>query len=135
MENQKHFLPIAQLIANAKEHAYQAVNRELVNLYWHIGEYVSSQVQANSWGKSIVQELARYILQREPNIKGFSAQNIWRMKQFYETYKDYEILSALPRELSWTNNVLIFTHCKNQQELEFYLRMSTKEKWTSRDKL
>ena len=133
MENQKHFLPIAQLIANAKEHAYQAVNRELVNLYWHIGEYVSRQVQANSWGKSIVQELARYILQREHNIKGFSAQNIWRMKQFYETYKDYEILSALPRELSWTNNVLIFTHCKNQQELEFYLRMSTKEKWTSRE--
>jgi hypothetical protein len=44
-----------------------------------------------------VQELANFIQKKEPNIKGFSAQNIWRMKQFYETYKENEKLAPLWR--------------------------------------
>ncbi len=80
MELQKQFTEITSLIASAKSRAYQAVNRELVSLYWHVGEYVSKQVDLKAWGKSVVQELADYIQKSEPNIKGFSAQNIWRMK-------------------------------------------------------
>ena len=82
MELEKQFTEITQLIAAAKERAYQAVNKELVSLYWNIGEYVSLQVNANIWGKSVVIELSDFILNKEPNVKGFSAQNIWRMKQF-----------------------------------------------------
>jgi predicted nuclease of restriction endonuclease-like (RecB) superfamily len=133
MELQHQFEHIAQLITQARNRAYKAVNQELVMLYWSIGEYVSKQVAEKAWGKSVVQDLAKYIQSREPNIKGFSAQNIWRMKQFYETYKGNEKLSALPRELSWTNNVLIFTQCKSEEELEFYLRMTIKERWSSRE--
>jgi predicted nuclease of restriction endonuclease-like (RecB) superfamily len=133
MELEKQFTEITQLIAAAKERAYQAVNKELVSLYWNIGEYVSLQVNSNIWGKSVVKELSDFIQKKEPNVKGFSAQNIWRMKQFYETYKDNEKLSALPREIGWTNNVLIFTQCKSAEELEFYLRMTLKERWASRE--
>jgi predicted nuclease of restriction endonuclease-like (RecB) superfamily len=133
MELQQQFTHISQLIAQAKTRAYKAVNTELVNLYWHIGEYVSEQVQANVWGKSIVQQLADFIQKTEPNVKGFSSQNIWRMKQFYETYKDNEKLSALLREIPWTSNVLIFTYCKTEQEREFYLRLILKERLTSRE--
>ncbi|MBC2696292.1 MAG: DUF1016 domain-containing protein [Desulfobacteraceae bacterium] len=39
-----------------------------------------------------------------PNIKGFSARNIWTMKQFYETYQQDEKLPSLMAELSWTHN-------------------------------
>lgn len=88
MELQADFLPITRLIADARQRAYQAVNRELVSLYWNIGEYLHTQVSAKAWDKAVVQELAAFIAQSEPNVKGFSAQNLWRMKQFYETYKD-----------------------------------------------
>ena len=100
MELQKQFTEITSLIASAKSRAYQAVNKELVTLYWHVGEHVSKQVISKAWGKSVVQELADYIQKYEPNIKGFSAQNIWRMKQFYETYSNNEKLATLSRELS-----------------------------------
>ncbi len=133
MELNQHFLEISQLITKAKLQAYQAVNKELVNLYWQIGEFVSKQVETKAWGKSVVKELAAFIQNTEPNIKGFSAQNIWRMKQFYETYKDNEKLSAVLRELSWTNNVLIFSSCKTSEERAFYVQMTTKEKWSSRE--
>ena len=99
MELQKQFTEITSLIASAKSRAYQAVNKELVTLYWHVGKYVSKQVISKAWGKSVVKELADYIQKYEPNIKGFSAQNIWRMKQFYETYAENEKLSTLSREL------------------------------------
>ncbi len=95
MELENQFIQITLLITAAQERAYQAVNRELVIFYWEIGAFVSQQVAANIRGKSVVQELANFIQKREPNIKGFSAQNIWRMKQFYETYKDNEKIAPL----------------------------------------
>ena len=132
MELQKQFKEITSLIASAKSRAYQAVNRELVSLYWHVGEYVSKQVDLKAWGKSVVQELADYIQKYEPNIKGFSAQNIWRMKQFYEAYAENEKLATLSRELSWSHNRLILP-LEKLQEQEFYIHMSIKEKWSVRE--
>ena len=129
MELQKQFSEITSLIAQARARAYQAVNKELVSLYWHVGEYVHHKVNSNAWGKSVVKDLAEYIQKSEPNIKGFSAQNLWRMKQFYETYSENEKLSPLVRELTWTNNLIILT-CESEQEKEFYIKMSIKEKWS-----
>jgi predicted nuclease of restriction endonuclease-like (RecB) superfamily len=133
MELQKQFTEITSLIASAKSRAYQAVNRELVTLYWHVGEYVSKQVASKAWGKSVVQELADYIQKSEPNIKGFSAQNIWRMKQFYETYAENEKLSTLSRELSWSHNMEILSTANSMEEREFYMKLTLKEKLSFRE--
>ena len=111
MELEQQFLHITKLITDAKQRAYQAVNHELVTLYWNIGEYLHQQVTARAWGKAVVKELADFIAKTEPNVKGFSAQNLWRMKQFYETYKDEPKLAPLGRELSWTHHKLIMP-CK-----------------------
>ncbi|MCD6492564.1 MAG: DUF1016 family protein, partial [Archaeoglobaceae archaeon] len=68
-----------------------------------------------------------------PDIKGFSIQNLWRMKQMYETYKDYEKLSPLVRELSWTHNVIILHHTQTIEEKEFYLKSCISERWSRRE--
>jgi predicted nuclease of restriction endonuclease-like (RecB) superfamily len=107
MELQEQFSHITTLISKAKENAFHAVNKELVTLYWHVGEYVSQQVEKKAWGKSVVKELSLFIQQSEPNIVGFSPQNIWRMKQFFEAYKDFPKLSTLSREIGWSQNRLI----------------------------
>ena len=111
MELQQQFSHIASLIAAAKQRAYQAVNHELVALYWNIGEYLHQQVASKAWGKSVVEDLANFIAQSEPNIKGFSAQNLWRMKQFYETYKSEPKLAAVWREIPWAHHKIIMP-CK-----------------------
>ena len=133
MELQKQFTEITSLIASAKSRAYQAVNKELVTLYWHVGEYVSKQVISKTWGKSVVQELADYIQKYESNIKGFSAQNIWRMKQFYETYAENTKLSTLSRELSWSHNMEILSAANSMEEREFYMKLTLKEKLSFRE--
>lgn len=130
---QTQFNPITTLIQEARQRAFQAVNGELVGLYWAIGEFLHQQVTSKAWGKAVVKELADFIQQTEPNAKGFSAQNLWRMKQFYETYQAYPKLSALLREISWTNHTLIFSGTKSAEEREFYLRLAINERLSSRE--
>ena len=75
-------------------------------------------------------ELAKYIQQNEPYITGFSDKNIWRMKQFYETYKDFPKLSPLLREISWSHNLAIFSRCKTVEEREYYLKIAKEESYS-----
>jgi len=131
--NENEFNEILAIIQQARERAFRAVNHELISMYWEIGKYVSEKVRINAWGKSIVNEFSNFVQERYIGIKGFSSQNIWRMKQFYETYKDNEKLSALPREISWTNNVLIMTSAKSDEAREFYLTLTAKNNYSSRE--
>ena len=106
---------------------------ELINLYWKIGEYISHKVQDDSWGKNVVQNLSDFLKDSYPDLKGFSAQNLWRMKQFYECYKDNEKLSTLLREISWSNNLHILSKTKSIEEKEFYIKLCIKEKYSARE--
>ena len=120
LDKPKQFYDIVCLIKDAQNNAVKAVNTELINLYWNVGLYISSKIKSSQWGDSVVKELADYLALTEPGIKGFSDKNIWRMKQFYEAYKDFPKLSALLREVSWTNNLLILSRAKTIEEKEFY---------------
>ena len=127
------FTEIIQLIKQSRTNAIKAVNAELINLYWNIGAYITKKIKQSEWGDSVVTELANFIKTQEPEIKGFSDKNIWRMKQFYETYKDFPKLSPLVREISWTNNLLIFSRCKTIEEMEFYLKYTKQENYGKRE--
>lgn len=131
MENR--FTSIIQLIKQSRADAIKAVNAELINLYWNIGEHVSKKIEKSEWGDAVVSELANYIRVQEPEIKGFSDKNIWRMKQFYDTYKDSPRLSTLLREITWSHNLAIFSRCKTAEEREFYLKLSKKESYSFRE--
>ena len=129
----KRFTDIVQLIKQARTNAIKAVNAELINLYWNIGEYISMKIMQSEWGDAVVTELAKYIQQNEPGIKGFSDKNIWRMKQFYETYKDFPKLSTLLREISWSHNLVIFSRGKTVEEREFYFKIAKQERYSFRE--
>ncbi len=134
-ENQilQNYNEVISMIEQAKNRVNSYVNRELIDLYFGIGKYVSEKVEIDGWGKGTVKALSEFLSTNYPDTKGFSAQNIWRMKQFYETYKDDEKLSPLVRELSWSNNLEIFSRAKSVEEREFYIRMSIKEKYAKRE--
>ncbi len=129
----ERFADIIQLIKQSRSNAIRAVNTELISLYWNIGEYISKKIEQSEWGASVLTELFNYIQIYEPEIKGFSDKNIWRMKQFYETYKAFPKLSPLVREISWTNNLLIFSRCRTMEEMEFYLRLVKQENYSKRE--
>jgi predicted nuclease of restriction endonuclease-like (RecB) superfamily len=124
---------VLALIEAARTRAVTAANTTLIDLYWNIGEYISRKVAEEEWGRGTVEALAVYIQRRRPGASGFSASNLWRMRQFFETYRNQPKLAPLVRELSWTHNLLIMSRCKRDEEREFYLRLCQREKWGKRE--
>ncbi len=128
-----NFEEVLNAIQQAKQRVYQQANTTLIELYWSIGHYISDKVEKEAWGKGVVKELSLYIKNKEPNMKGFSAQNLWRMKQFYETYKDNEKLSTLSREIPWSHNMAIISSAQTEKEKEFYMRLTIKDRLSFRE--
>lgn len=129
----KSFSEALKLIRETRSRIYHYANQQLVALYWEFGRFVSLKVKEADWGKGVVEKLAKYIKNEEPGLKGFSDKNIWRMKQFYETYKTDKKLAALGREISWTSNMIVLTRCKSNEEREFYLQKTLNERYSKRD--
>ena len=127
------FTEILSIISKAQSRALASVNREMITMYWEIGRIVSEKAASDGWGKSTVSSLAAFLQSKIPGSSGFSDKNIWRMKQFYETYKDNQKLSPLVREISWTNNLLIMTACKTDEAKEFYIRACIENRYSKRE--
>lgn len=121
---------IKQRIRTAQYEALRAVNRELINLYWDIGQLIVERQQGGTWGRAVVEQLARDLQAEFPGVSGFSAANLWRMRRFYETYADNTNLAPMVREIGWTHNLIILEKCKDNQQREFYLRMTRRMGWT-----
>jgi predicted nuclease of restriction endonuclease-like (RecB) superfamily len=127
------FNRVIEMIEDARARTYRTVNSSLIDLYWYIGKYLSQQVATKKWGKSVVKNLAVHIKLYDPSIQGFSSQNLWRMKQFYEMYKNSETLSSLLRELPWSGNLVIMAKAKTDEEREFYLHLAVQERYSVRE--
>lgn len=123
---------LKDLIHKKQYQVLKSINSETVNLYWEIGEEIYRQQEENDWGKSIVQVLSTELQKEFPRAKGYSAANLWRMRNFYLTYRDSEKLAPLVREISWSNNIIIMEKCKDDLQREFYIQMVKRYGWTKR---
>lgn len=86
-------------IAKARLGAARAVNRELILLYWDIGQAIVEKQRASKWGDSVVEQLSRDLRREFSDMRGFSADNIWRMRQLYTEYSDPAFLEHVVPEL------------------------------------
>ena len=129
----EQFEKIVNIIESAKERAYRKVNEELILMYRDVGEYISKQSERTEYGDAFVQKLADFFAENYPDLKGFNRRGLYRMKQFYELYKDNEKVSTLLTQLSWSNHLKIMSACKNMEERIFYMNMCIKEKYSARE--
>jgi len=129
----RRFDEVLGLIEAARRRAYQAINTELVDLYWNLGAYISKKIASAEWGDGVVDELAATIARQYPGIRGYTRANLFRMRQFYEAYRGDKKVSALMRQLPWTHHLLILGQTKLPEERTFYLQAAIAAKWTSRE--
>lgn len=121
------FAEVVRLIEQARQRAYQAVNTELVGLYWRIGEYIRGKLAEAEWGEGVVDNLALHLARTLPGQRGFTRRNLFRMRQFFETYRGDEKVTALLSQLPWTHNLIILTQAnglKNVSSICGWLRSS-----------
>jgi predicted nuclease of restriction endonuclease-like (RecB) superfamily len=162
MKEETQFQEVVSLIQQSRTKAYQAVNAELINCYWQVGEYINRRIADTSWGDKTVRDLVKFIEKKHPDPKGYNRVGLYRMKQFYETYFATQIVSppvrqlqavenqksiivsSLLRQLSdirdtilaqigWTHHLIIFTRAKTTEEREFYIRACIRERYSTRE--
>jgi predicted nuclease of restriction endonuclease-like (RecB) superfamily len=128
------FAEVAGLIRQARQRAYVAVNTAQIDLYWQVGSYISAKIAAAAWGDGAVDGLAAYLAERHPDLKGFSRPNLFRMRQFYEAYREGGVIVAtLLRQLPWSHNLAVLGRCKTMEERRFYLETAARERWSFRE--
>lgn len=127
------FDEVVALIETARGRAYEAVNSELVTLYWQLGEYISKKIATAEWGDGVVEDLAAALARRFPGLRGFARANLFRMRQFFEAYRGNSIVSPLVRQLPWTHHLIILGQAKPPETREFYILAAIKERWTKRE--
>src|SRR3972149_9690453 len=123
-------LEVKNRIRSAQYDALKAVNKELISLYWDIGKMIVERQEKEGWGKSVVEHLSADLQKEFTGMMGFSARNIWYMRNFFVLYSKSAKLQPLVAEIGWTHNIMIMDKCESDLEREFYIRMTKKYGWT-----
>lgn len=163
LNKQEQFAEIVQIIHTAHSNAVKSVNAELINAYWNVGAYISQEVSSSNWGDKTIDELAEFIKSKYPTEKGYNRRGLYRMKSFYETYsrmkfvttpltqiglsnstsdeivstvlsqfKQIDIRQTILTKVSWSHHLELIT-LKRDEEREFYLQLTIKEKYSVRE--
>nr|NGX50947.1 hypothetical protein [Chlamydiota bacterium] len=104
---------ITSKIKASQTRALTAVNRELIEVYREIGKTLYGQQEQAEWGSFVVERLAKDLQKTFPGMRGFSSRNLWRMKDFYLSYRENKKLTTLSAEISWSHNVALLSKCQD----------------------
>src|SRR5258708_13926423 len=127
------FSEIVQLIEASRERALQAVNTALIGLYWEVGGMSSRKIEGAEWGDAVVDRLAAFLAKTEPGLRGFTRRNLFRMRQFYEAYREDPIVSPLVAQLPWSHHLIILGQSKRRDEREVYIRPAIRERCSKQE--
>ncbi len=126
---------IKKHISEAQVKSILAANKELLKLYWDIGQTITYQQKENGWGSKAVEKLAEDIQKEFPGLKGFSRANVFKMKAFYDAYEKVSQVVRQFEELPifsipWGQNVILITKIKNTEERLWYVQKTIEHGWS-----
>jgi len=121
------FETIKQQVLKSQYKAMQAVNMELIYMYWNIGKIISENIE---WGNKFVDNLSIDLKCEFPNIQGFSVRNLRNMRKFYDEYSNFEILQTMSAKLTWSHNVLLINKVKDIEIRKWYMKETIKNGWS-----
>jgi len=116
-------------IRAAQVQAALAVNRELVLLYWQIGQDILTRQQQQGWGAKVIDTLAKDLQREFPEMKGFSSRNLKYMRAFAEAYSD-DIVQQAAAQIPWFHNCVLLDKVKDTQERLWYARQTVEHGWS-----
>jgi predicted nuclease of restriction endonuclease-like (RecB) superfamily len=110
--------------------ALQKVNKELIALYWDLGRMIVERQDREAWGASVVDKLAEDLQAEFPGTTGFSRRNLYRIRDFFLTYRENRIVPQAVAQIGWSHNVVILEKCRTSKEREYYASMAKQHGWT-----
>lgn len=117
-------------IRSAQVKAVLSVNREMILLYWGIGKDIVKRQEKAGWGDAVIEKLSSDLPREFPELKGFSARNLWDMRRFFEAYRSRQILRQLVAEIPWGHNLVLLNSVKSPAERAWYARQTIENGWS-----
>ena len=127
---QEFLQAVKSQVVQSRIGAARAVNRSLIGLYWALGQLILERQEALGWGKAVVEQLSADLKAEFPEMRGFSPQNLWLMRQFYTEYQQTPNLQQLVGEIPWGHNILIMQRVKEESARRYYLEATARLGWT-----
>lgn len=121
------FESIKNEIMSSQYKAMQAVNQEMIFMYWHIGKIILANAE---WGNKFIDNLSIDLKLEFPNIKGFSVRNLKNMRKFAEEYQDFEFVQSITAQITWTHNVLLIDKIKSVEVRKWYIKETVNNGWS-----
>jgi predicted nuclease of restriction endonuclease-like (RecB) superfamily len=117
-------------IQQAQVKAALAVNKELVLLYWHIGNEILTRQNQERWGTKVVERLSNDLRKEFPSMKGLSRTNLLYMRAFAEAWSEKEIVPQLVGQIPWGHNRTILDKIKEKNIRVWYAQNTIKHGWS-----
>ena len=117
-------------IRNSQLRASIAVNREVVLLYWQIGQEILSRQQVQGWGAKIIEQLGKDLQKSFPTLKGFSPRNLKYMRAFAAAYPEEEFVQQLAAQIPWFHNCVLLDKVKSTKERIWYIQQAIGQGWS-----
>jgi predicted nuclease of restriction endonuclease-like (RecB) superfamily len=117
-------------IHSAQQRASLAVNRELVLLYWQIGQDILARQDREGWGTKVIERLAQDLRGAFPAMKGFSRANLMYMRAFAQAWPEEAIVQQLVGQLPWGHNLVLLTKLKTNQQRLSYAQRAAEHGWS-----
>jgi len=117
-------------IQEAQIKATVAVNKELIRLYWVVGNTISQKEKQSEWGEKIISKLSSDLRHAFPHMKGFSSRNLLYMRQFADAYPDFAITQQAVAQIPWGHNILLLTKLKDSSQRLWYAKKTIENGWS-----
>ena len=126
----KLFDEVIEVIDKTRIKAYKSLTKHQLALNFKIGKIIVESQEEQGWGKGVVDDLSNDIKKLKDGLKGYSPQNLWRMRSFYLEYKDLPELLELALQIPWSQNLLILSKVSEIEERQYYLDATIKLGWS-----
>lgn len=117
-------------ISTAQQHAARAVNRELVLLYWQIGQDILQRQTEQGWGAKVIERLAHDLRTAFPDMKGFSPRNLKYMRAFAQAWPDVSFVQEVLAQLPWYHQLALLDKLSSPEARRWYAARAIEHGWS-----
>lgn len=107
-----------------------SINRELISLYWQIGQTILTKQSEQGWGSKIIDKLSKDLSAEFPQMRGFSSRNLKYMRKFAELYSDFEFVQQVAAQIPWTQNMILMDKIQEEEKRIWYINKSIELGWS-----
>lgn len=117
-------------IHSAQQRATLALNRELVLLYWQIGQDILARQSQQGWGAKVIERLAQDLRASFPDMKGFSPRNLKYMRAFAQAWPEAEFVQGVLAQLPWYHHLALLDKLPSTEARRWYVSKAIEHNWS-----